>query len=68
MAREPIKDFSGIILGYREEQPNGDIVATTFLGKILGRYVKADNVTKNFLGQIVSRGDTTAALIMNEKR
>ena len=65
MAREVIKNFHGQIIGSLED--TGDkIIARDFYGKILGHYEKTANVTKNFYGQIVSKGDTTAALIWQE--
>ena len=61
--RENIKDFYGRIIGTRETQTNGNIIARDMHGKILGRYDKAQNVTMDFYGKIISRGDTTSALI-----
>ena len=63
MAREPIKDFAGRILGYIEYHGNGDSTVTDFYGRILGYYRKSQNVTTDFYGRILYRGDMSAALI-----
>jgi extradiol dioxygenase family protein len=63
MARELVKDFYGKILGSLETQSNGDIIARDFYGKILGRYDKQMNVTKDFLGKILTQGNITSGLI-----
>ena len=63
---KPIKDFYGKILGYIEEDDvGGDKVAYDFYRKILGRYIKREDNTRDFYGRIVSRGDTTQALVIN---
>lgn len=64
--KEPIREFSGLILGYREDQGNR-IVATSFVGTVLGYYDKQRDVTTDFVGTIIARGDVTASLIMNSK-
>lgn len=65
----PIKDFYGKILGYIEEDDvSGDKVAYDFYRKILGRYIKRENNTRDFYGRIVSRGDTTQALVFNNAK
>lgn len=66
MARENIKNFYGQIIGSIETLPNDDKIARDFYGKILGKYVKTQNVTKNFYGQIIAKGDITSALVWEE--
>lgn len=63
MNREVIKDFYGRIIGFRETQPNGDVIAKDDYGKILGRFDSKMKVTKDAYGKILARGDTTSALI-----
>jgi len=41
-------------------------VAKSFYGNILGHYDKKLNVTKNFFGQVVAKGDITSALVWQE--
>ena len=68
MQQQVIKDFYGRILGYIEEDAQGNKTAYDFYRKILGKYYKKDNVTKDFYGRILSRGDTTQALVYNSKK
>ncbi len=63
MARNAVKDFYGKILGYIDDEPNGDRIARDFYFKILGRYDKYNNVTRDFYGQILYQGDHVEALI-----
>lgn len=62
--REAIRTFSGSILGYVEDNYNGDLVAKTFSGKILGYYKKSNNTSTNFAGKILGYGDYTVAMIL----
>ena len=61
--REPIKTYTGKVLGYIETRSNGDKVATTFTGKILGYYRANIDATTDFTGTVLSRGDITSSLI-----
>lgn len=66
MAKEAIKEFSGKILGYLEDQ--GDrIVATDFYGRKLGYYDKRRNVTCDFYGRIVCQGNGASGLVLSAK-
>lgn len=67
--KDTIKDFYGKILGYVETDDNtGNKVAYDFYRKILGRYNKKENYTRDFYGKILSRGDTTQALVYNTQQ
>lgn len=63
MKEEVIRDFTGWILGRVETKPNGDKVARLFSGIIVGYYYKDRDVTTDFYGRIVGRGDSVVALI-----
>ena len=64
MKEEYIRDFSGVIIGIVEYKDNGDQVVRSFASiQILGYYRKAENHTTDFLGRILSRGNTAIALI-----
>ena len=64
--KQPIKDFYGKILGYiSEDTTTGIKKATDFYGKVLGQYDPKEDRTRDFYGRIVSRGDTTQALVYN---
>ncbi len=60
--REEIKDFSGRIIGYLDHQSNGDIIAKDSSFRILGRYDKAMDVTKDFYGRILYKGNMVGML------
>lgn len=64
---QPIKDFYGRIYGYLDTKPNGDVWAYDFYGRLCGKYIASENVTKNFWGQNVSTGNTVVALISTLK-
>lgn len=69
IVKDTIKDFYGKILGYIEtDDVTGNKVAYDFYRKILGKYNKQDNCTRDFYGRILSRGDITQALIYNAER
>ena len=60
---EIIKDFYHRIIGYIKTDAQGNKEAFDYYRRFLGRYIKDDNVTKDFYNRIVARGDTTTALI-----
>lgn len=61
--KEAVRDFSGKIIAWYEYQSNGDIIVREFTGAILGRYDSAQDVTRNFIGTIVARGNAIGMLI-----
>lgn len=63
MQRSEIRDFYGRIQGYIDTEPNGDKTVRDFYGKIQGYYKKDRNVTTNFYGLVIAKGDTTSGLI-----
>ena len=63
MSREPIKDWTGKILGFVEIKSNGDKVLYDFPGKILGRYNRSLDVTQDFYGRRVGKGDILMTLL-----
>lgn len=65
MSRETIKSYSGSILGYLDTEGNGDVVAKSFDGRILGYYRKSNNVTTDFSGRYLFYGNCAVALIIN---
>ena len=67
MARTEIRDFYGRVMGYIEDLPNGDQILRNFYMKVLGRYDKAQNVTKNFYGRVVAKGNQLPMLLSMEK-
>ena len=45
------------------EQTNGDIWAYDFYGRMVGKYIKSLDITRDFYGRNVSTGNTLAALL-----
>ena len=69
MTTEYIKDFSQKILGILETDTNGNQPVRSFPGRqILGYYKKDRDVTTDFYGRIISRGNTAIALIYKDKK
>lgn len=62
--RETIREFSGRIIGYLDHDSNGDVTAKSFSGQTLGRYYAREDVTKDFSGRILYRGNMAAALLV----
>lgn len=63
MNREPIKDWRGRILGYLEQEPNGDRIIRDFYQKKLGIYISNQDITKDVYGKIIGRGDLLMTLL-----
>lgn len=58
-----IRDFSGRIVGYIETDAQGNKTVRDFYRVILGKYDKRNNVTRDFYGRVIARGDASASLI-----
>jgi len=66
---QTIKDWQNHIIGYIETFDNGDKKALDFYRRILGRYIKKSNITRDFYGKIIGRGDQCGLLIgINEAK
>ena len=61
-----IRDFGGKIIGYIYVKENGDKTVKNFYGKILGYYYAERDVTTNFYGKILARGDIASALLFSD--
>lgn len=64
---QTIRDFYGRILGFIETDDKGNKVARDFYRRIVGRYDKNRDVTTDFYGRVLTKGDTVASLIYNSK-
>ena len=62
MSREAIRDFSGKIIAFIEDDPNRKSVRS-FDGRLIGWYDKRNSITYEFSGRIVAKGDATGMLI-----
>lgn len=65
VSKEPVRLFSGKIIGYIETDAKGNQMARDFYGRILGTYDKQFNVTRDFYGRIISKGNQVAGMIWN---
>lgn len=63
MSKEPVKNWYGKILGWVEEESNGNKIYKDFYGRIVARYEKQSNVTKDFYGRQLTKGDTGIGMI-----
>ena len=61
--KTPIKDFYGRIIGWVQEDSNGNKKLTDFRGRINGRYDKATDTTRDFYGRVVAKGDQLSMLL-----
>jgi hypothetical protein len=58
-----IKDFYGRVIGRIETLQNGDKVVKDFYGKTLGYYRKNYDVTTDFYGRTIARGEACSMLL-----
>ena len=65
---DTLRDFYGKVLGTIELESNGNKTVRNFYGKVLGRYDKQKNVTTDFYGKILYRGDYSQLLFALDKR
>lgn len=62
--REVIKDWRGRIIGFIEtDSVTGDKTVKDFYGRIKGKYIKRLNVTRDFYGRQVAKGDQCPMLL-----
>ena len=61
--RTPVRDVSGKILGYIEEDKDGNQQVREFTGKILGFYDKKLDVTREFTGRIRTKGNSVIGFL-----
>ena len=62
MAREPIKDWTGKIIGFTEWSGNKKWLSD-FYGRRLGYYDRSTNKTYEFSGRMVGQGDIVMTLL-----
>ncbi len=63
MTKEKIQDYTGKILGFVETDGSGNKVLRDFYGKILGKYNKSLDITQDFYGCQVAKGDCLMILL-----
>lgn len=67
MQEEVIKDWRGRIIGFIQTQSNGNAKIFNFYRQLLGTYDKSLNVTKDFYGRIVAKGNQLSMLLNTDK-
>lgn len=65
ISKEPIREFSGRILGWVETDKEGNQEVREFYGSIIARYDSKINVTRDFYGKILSQGNTAVGQLYN---
>ena len=60
---ERLKDFYGKTIGYIRTEANGNKTLYDFHRKKIGTYDKRANVTRDFYGRIIYRGDQLTSLL-----
>ena len=66
MDKQYIRDFHGRIIGSIETSGTKQIARDFYL-KILGTYDSRDDLTRDFSGRILARGNSLAGLIFEKK-
>lgn len=65
--RTAIRDITGKILGFIEEDKEGNQRCRSFTGQILGYYDKAVDVTRSFTGRIITKGNSCIGFLYKDK-
>lgn len=61
-----IREYGGRIIGYIYVDESGKKTVKDYYGKILGYYYPDRDVTTDYLGKIIARGDVASALLFSE--
>ena len=61
--KEPVKDWTGKVIGWIESDKKGNKRVRDFFGRVLGTYDAASNFTRDFYLRPISRGDTCIGLL-----
>lgn len=65
--REPIREINGRVLGYIDFLPNGDKEVRDSYNRYLGKFDKQMNVTRDYAGRLLYRGDQSSMLLNYKK-
>lgn len=63
-----IRDISGRIIGYIEEDKFGNKRCRNFTGRVLGYYDKASDTTRNFTGRVITKGDSCIGFLYQDMK
>ena len=67
ISKEPVREFNGKIMGFIETDKDGNQQVRDFYGRILGTFDKKMNVTRDFHGRFLTRGNTVLGLLYKNK-
>lgn len=69
MKEEQIRGFNHQIIGLVEHYPNGDKTVREWPSRrILGRYKANEDLTRDFFGRIIGRGDMVVSLLYKDNK
>lgn len=63
VSKDRIKDWTGRVIGVIETDKDGNKVVKDFYGRIKGRYNKKADVTTDFYGRRIAKGDQCGLLL-----
>lgn len=62
--RQKVKDWTGKIIGFIDtDSVTGNKVIRDFYGRIQGKYNKKLNITQDFYGRTVAKGDQSSMML-----
>lgn len=67
MDRKPIRDASGKLLGFVEQDDRGNQTARSAAGKLLGRYDRESDLTRDPAGKLRTRGNSLTSSLFADK-
>lgn len=69
VTRQRIQDWRGKLIGFIDtDSVTGDKIIRDFYGKITGKYIKRLNITQDFYGRTVAKGDQSAMMLTYENK
>lgn len=68
MNKRIIRNFYGKALGSVETDTTGNKTVRDFYGKVLGYYKKSLDITTDFYGRVIAKGDMSSGLIFENSR
>lgn len=65
ISKDPVREFNGKIIGWVESDLDGNQQVRNFIGTIIAKYDVNLNVTRDFYGKILTRGNTAVGQLFN---
>lgn len=68
ITKQRVQDWRGKLIGFIEtDSVTGNKVIRDFYGRIKGKYNKKLNITQDFYGRTVARGDQSAMMLTYDR-